>query len=146
MNRIKKALRRWMGANELTYSEFLCREIGVPIFEPPINKKEEEKMKWKCFNCDQIVAVENKWPDGSRCPFCGGGPIYAIQTIAEVEEPSALKLINRVSENGSLVSEHLSIEPPMELTIQWDAKVYGMVSLKPGELLLKRRVEEAEES
>jgi len=142
MSKIKKALRRWMGLNELTYNELIMEQMRYF----PIKNQEEEKMKWKCFNCDQIVAVENKWPDGSRCPFCGGGPIYAIQTIAEVEEPSALKLINRVSENGSLVSEHLSIEPPMELTIQWDTKVYGMVSLKPGELLLNRRVEEAEES
>ena len=132
--------------NELTYNELIMEQMRYF----PIKKKEDEKMKmkWKCFNCNKIVkqTANDGWPDGRRCPFCGGGPIYAIQKIAEVEEPSALKLINRVSENGSLVSEHLSIEPPMELTIQWDTKVYGMVSLKPGELLLKRRVEEAEES
>jgi hypothetical protein len=62
-----------MGLNELTYNELIMEQMRYF----PIKKKEDEKMKWKCFNCDQIVAVEKEWPDGARCPFCGGGPVRA---------------------------------------------------------------------
>lgn len=54
-------------------------------------------------------------------------------------EDDGMKLINRISHNGKMISEHMTIDPPKELTIQWDAEECEIKMVTQGEVILKKR-------
>lgn len=120
MSRIRKALRKWVYGTDK--EDPFRAEVGKTL-EPRygINGRKptallmHERMK-------DFIEETGKKKEGKN-----------------MEQSSDLKLINRVSENGNMISEHLSIEPPKDLTIQWDHKEYEMVSITPGAIVLKRR-------
>lgn len=91
---------------------------------------------------NRIIRALRKWVNGTDLENPFYSEIGRILPEKEEPKPDPLKLINRDLGNGNMISQHLSIEPPKDLTLQWDASEYEMVSMTPGELILKRREEE----